>query len=332
MIYEDNSIPHGSPLGPFSAVRSPRGLPVPPPRTFSPTFAPVGDYEDAAPPQAFDKPGMNLPLPKAPPSTMRRPTPWDREHISETLLGMGAGFLSNRNFGDGLGNAAQALAGRNRDLRAEQDKAVSYGGPNDQFEITQDAYGNRTVREVPEFRAANERAAKAKNAPSAQDVADMRSRALYAIATQVPPEQRQAAYQRLLANPQQFGVDTTGMPSQWDDQYGTMGGMMGLNVNQSLTQERANQVAQDAMRHRQVQESQGAQRIEQGAQRVQQGAARVAQGAARVAQGAERNAISRQKAATGTKPRVNKITRGAAMGGYIYQGGDPADKRNWKAQ
>jgi len=236
---------------------------------------------------------------------------WDKEHISETLAQIGAGFFAGRNFGDGLGNAAQAIAGRNRDLRAEQAKSVSYGGPNDQFEITQDAYGNRTVREVPEFRAANERAAKAKNAPSATDVADMRSRALYAIATQVPPEQRQAAYQRLLANPQQFGVDTTGMPAQWDDQYGTMGGMMGLNVNQSLTQERANQVAQDAMRHRQVQESQGAQRIEQGAQRVQQGAARVAQGAARLAKAPPSGGARKGYSKVNSKAEYDALPRGS---------------------
>lgn len=249
-------------------------------------------------------------LPIAPPSK-KRPTMWDKEHISETLAQIGAGFFAGRNFGDGLGNAAQAIAGRNRDLRAEQTKSVSYGGPNDQFEITQDAYGNRTVREVPEFRAANERAAKAKNAPSAKDVADMRSRALYAIATQVPPEQRQAAYQRLLANPQQFGVDTTGMPAQWDDQYGTMGGMMGLNVNQSLTQERADQVAQDAMRHRQVQESQGAQRIEQGAQRVQQGAARVAQGAARLAKAPPSGGARKGYSKVGSKAEYDALPRGS---------------------
>lgn len=286
---------------------------MPPPRTFSPTFAPVGDYEDAIPPQAFDKPGMNLPLPKAPPFAMRRSTPWDRDHISETLLGMGAGFLSSRNFGDGLGNAAQALAERNRDLRAEQAKSVSYGGPNDQFEITQDAYGNRTVREVPEFRAANEREAankiklaqatsQAKQGLTTKDHLDFQSRALHAIATTVPPERRQEAYQRLISNPEQYGIDASQMPATWDDLYGTIGGSLGLNVNQSMTQDRARTAAAERTRHNQVTEGQGAQRVQQGAARVAQGAARLAKTGA---------ATSRGFSAPKSKADFDALPRGA---------------------
>lgn len=296
MTYEDNSIPRGSPLGPFGPARSLRGLPTPPPRTFSPTFAPVGNYEDAIPPQAFDKPGMNLPLPKAPPSRKARPTPWDREHISETLLGMGAGFLSSRNFGDGLGNAAQAVMGRNKDIRAERAKAVTYGGPDNQFEISQDAYGNRTVHEVPEFRAAADRqnankialaqaTSQAKQGLTAKDHLDFQSRALHTIATTVPPERRQEAYQRLISNPEQYGIDASQMPATWDDLYGTIGGNLGLNVNQSMTQDRGRAAAAERTRHNQVTEGQGAQRVQQGAARVAQGAARLAKSGAATSRG-----------------------------------------------
>lgn len=220
-------------------------------------------------------------LPKAPPT--KKPSIWDKEHISETLAGIGAGFFSGQNFGDGLGAAAQTIAGRNRQLREEQRPDISYGGPGDQFEITTDRRtGAKSYREVPEFRAATDRALVAKRQPDPKDVQDRRSRALYAIATQVPQEQRAEAYRRLLANPEQFGVDTTGMPAEWDETYGTLGGAMGLNVAQGRTQDRLDDLGTSLKDHRKVQEVQGAARVEQGAARVAQGAARVAQGAARL--------------------------------------------------
>lgn len=269
---------------------TPRGSPLTPLGVRPPAFMPPARSAIEAP----DLPTGNsfapiTRLPPAPPSTRAKaPSIWDKEHISETLLAVGAGFASGHNFSDGLGAAAQSLAGRNRQLRDEQKRDISYGGPGDQFEISTDAYGNRSIREVPEFRAARDRERVQQNAPSAKDSADLRARALYAISTQVPPQERAAAYQRLITNPQTFGIDTTGLPAQWDDQLGTLGGMMGMTVDQSLSQERANVVAQDQMRHRQVQEGQADQRVQQGAARVAQGEARVAQGAARVAQGAER--------------------------------------------
>lgn len=263
------STPQGSPLGPFG----PR-MPA-----LTPTVRSAIEAPDLPPQNILVE---DTRLPSLPPSARgKAPSIWDKQHISETLANISAGFASGQNFSDGLGAAAQTIAGRNRQLRDEQKRAVSYGGPGDQFEISTDAHGNRSIREVPEFRAANERASAQKHAPSAKDSADLRARALYAISTQVPPQERAAAYQRLVTNPQMFGVDTTGLPAQWDDQLGTLGGMMGMTVDQSLSQERANVVAKDQIRHRQVTEG-------QADQRVQQGAARVAQGAARVAQGAER--------------------------------------------
>jgi hypothetical protein len=275
-ITPDQFTPRGSPLAPLGAR----------PPAFTPPARSAIEAPDLQTSNSF-APAPSLP--SLPPSARAKgPSIWDKQHISETLANISAGFASGQNFSDGLGAAAQTISGRNRQLRDDQKRAVSYGGPGDQFEISSDAYGNRSIREVPEFRAANERAAAQKHAPSAKDSADLRARALYAISTQVPPQERAAAYQRLITNPQTFGIDTTGLPAQWDDQLGTLGGMMGMTVDQSLSQERANVVAKDQMRHRQVQEGQADQRVQQGAARVAQGEARVAQGAARVAQGAQR--------------------------------------------
>lgn len=321
MFAEDNSIPRGSPLGPFGAARTPRGLPVPPPHVLRSSFAVDEGYEDGPAPQAFERPGT-LQLPKVPPSAKRRATPWDKEHLSETLLGIGAGFLSSRDFGEGMGNAAQAIGGRMKDIRAERRRSTKYGGPGDQFQIVTDADGNDTITEVPAFRDAVARDAAGKLAVAQAGIdarkgltdkekMDFRSRALHVIATQVPPEQRQEAYQRLIGNPEQYGIDPAGMPAQWDALYGTIGGGMGLNVNQSLTQDRSQAALAERSQHNRTMEG-------QGAQRVQQGAARVAQGAARLAK-------------TGAaKPK--SIKAGQAMNGYVFVGGDPKNPNSWKQQ
>ncbi|MEI5688471.1 hypothetical protein [Sphingomonas kyungheensis] len=220
-------------------------------------------------------------LPKPPPR--KGPSIWDRDHISETLAGIGAGFFASQNFGDGLGAAAQTIAGRSKQLREEQRPDLTYGGPGDQFEIATDRRtGARTIREVPEFRAATERAAAAKNAPSFDTIADRRARAMYAISTQVPLEQRAAAYRDLLANPEHYQVDTTGMPEEWDDTYGTLAGTMGLTVNQGLSQRRNDANLEDVMRHRRVAEGQGERRVQQGDARTQQGAQRTAASVAKL--------------------------------------------------
>jgi hypothetical protein len=203
-------------------------------------------------------------------------TIWDKEHISETLANIGAGFLSNQNFGDGLGAAAQTIAGRTRQLREEGRPDISYGGPGDQFEITTDRRtGAKTIREVPLFRKYNEQLRDDKNRPDFKTQHDMRSRALFVIATQVPPGQRAAEYRRLMKNPEYYGVDPSGMPAEWDDRYGTIAGTMGLSVNEGLNQKRNDAKLEDDMRHARVVEGQGNARVQQGNERVRQGAERL---------------------------------------------------------
>ena len=275
----DLTVPTGSPL---SNARYPSPVSAPTPFT----SANLNVDQLATPSLLPDGSGLRA-LPKPPPT--KKPSIWDKEHISETLADIGAGFFASQNFGDGFGVAAQTIAGRTRKLRENQRPDITYGGPGDQFEITTNKEtGERSIREVPEFRAANDRVLTAKNKPDPKVAADLRGRALYAIATQVPPERRAEAYRNLITNPEQFGVDTTGMPAEWSDDYGTLGGMMGLTVDQSLSQERNNNLAKSVIEDRKVKQAQGAARVEQGAARVQQGAATVQQGATRVQQSAQR--------------------------------------------
>ena len=263
------------------------------PRAFTPFGSPIDTSLPSLVPPGLAHPAVQAPpvleversrkaLPTPPPSTTQRPSIWDREHISETLAGIGAGFFANgQSFGAGLGAAAKSLAIGSRQLREDSKKSLSYGGPDNQFEITTDPLtGARTVRQVPEFAAAAEAARRTKTAPTPKDNIDFRSRAVHAI-SQLPVEQRQAAYADLIANPGSYGVDTAGMPSAWSDQYGSVAGGLGLNVNQSISQD----LRRDVQDHRVATD---ARRLDQTDRRLTQGDARVSQGAVRVAQGAER--------------------------------------------
>ncbi len=329
----DRNKPTGSPLSPASfpeasildiqGTRSPSGpfggLPSVPleGRPIVDQSAPFGNM-----PSTYDLPTSGVPsLPKPPRS--KRSNIWDREHISETLADIGAGFFAGQNFSDGLGAASRTIANRTRQLREEGRPDISYGGPNDQFEISTDRRtGAKTIREVPEFKAAADRDRVLKDRPDFKTQADMRSRALFTIATQLPPEQRAEAYRDLIANPEFYGVDPTGMPAEWDDRYGTVTGTMGLSVNEGLNQKRNDAKLADDMRHNRVMEDLGGQRVQQGNVRAQAAATHAQQGGANL----------RTPPASVRKPRSGTLSPGTSMSGFVFQGGDPANRNNWKKQ
>jgi hypothetical protein len=241
----------------------------------------VGESEASAVPQA----------PEPAPKPAYSDNPWAKQNLSRTLADIGSAFLSNQDFFSGLGAAGQAVAGRRDDLHKLNTPTVSYGGPDDQFEISIDPRtGQRTVREVPEFSKAVQAKAEAKGAPSAKEAVDLRSRAIYAI-SQLPPEQRAEAYRDLRANSEYYGIDTRGMPMVWSDTYGSVMGGMGQTVGQAEAQ---------GLRSRQFDHRKAVDE-----RRLQQGDARVQQGAARVSQGAER--LRRPPRSVATKPPAGFI-------------------------
>lgn len=210
--------------------------------------------------QPLQQPLQQTPSPLPPTADKQAATIFDKDHISQTLLGIGQAFLSNQNFGEGLGAAAGVMSKGQQTLRDDAKQTITYGGPNNQFEISADKQGNRTVREVPEFAKAAREERDAKLAPKPTDVYDRRSRALYAV-SQLPPEQRSAAYADVLQNADAYGIDTRGMPPVWNDTYGQVAGGMGLNVNQALTNVRADRVADNRIETNVARTAQGSERI-----------------------------------------------------------------------
>lgn len=205
---------------------------------------------------------LQQPLPTPPPNVTKRASIWDKDHVSETLLGIGQAFLSNQNFGDGLGAAAGVMAKGQQTLRDDAKKTVTYGGPNNQFEISADRNGNRTIREVPEFARAAREERDAKNAPSFKDAQDRKARVIYQIGTLPDKAQREAAYADVIANPQSYGIDPRGMPTAWNDTYGTVAGNSGMTVNQAWGNGRADLMAGWKMQDGDKKTAQGAERLE----------------------------------------------------------------------
>lgn len=184
---------------------------------------------------------LQRPLPVPPPSVTKKTSIWDKDHISGTLLDIGQAFLSNQNFGEGLGAAAGAMSRGQKAIQDQSRKSISYGGPNGQFEIATDAQGNRTVRQVPEFAAAAQadRDAKvkadreAREAPNWKDMRSAQTAVVHQIGQLDTSEQRAATYADLLAHPERYGgVDTRGLPPIWSDTYGAVMGGSGQTVVQ----------------------------------------------------------------------------------------------------
>lgn len=270
-------------------------------------------------------PSAQQSLPVPPPSVIKKsPTIWDKEHAPETLARISQAFLSNQNFGEGLGAAAGVMADRMSGIRDETKKAISYGGPNGQFEIATDRNGNRTIREVPEFANAvkAERDAKAqaaldaRTALSGKDMRDAQARLVYQI-NQLPKEQRPAAYADLMQNAKGYGVDTAGMPPMWNDTYGAIMGNSGQTIVQDRKGDRDDLLAGWKM-------ADGDKRTAQGAERLELAKGKDARAALK--------GLAPPSVRSGGKPRSGTLKSGQSMGGYTFMGGDPSNQSNWKKQ
>lgn len=193
------------------------------------TGLPVGVMVPGTPEEVYQA-SQERQLPAAPPS-VKKATAFDKEHLSNTLLKIGQGFLSSNDFFQGLGAAGGAIADQNELIRKRSIPKVEYGGPNDLFEITRDGEGRVTnTREVPEFRKAFDEAERVKKAPSLKDEIGLRASAVYAIG-KMDPAQRPAAWNMLVTNPQMFGLsDASGLPQQWDDTFASIAAPQGMSV------------------------------------------------------------------------------------------------------
>ena len=223
-------------------------------------------------------------LPTMPP---KRASLFDKDHRQQSLLAIASGLLSSRNFGEGLGGAAQNLFGLQQNLRQEGRQRHEFGGPDDAFEIITDPQtGARTVKDVPVFQDYL-----SKKRVKAKDTADLNGRAMFAL-SKLPEADRPAVYSAMLANPEQYGIDPDTMPEQYDPRYTTVAGQMGMTVAQAQTRDQA----------RDNSDATAAYRKEVQADRTARTGIFRERAAATTAQGEARIGIARTKALPKAKP------------------------------
>lgn len=253
-------------------------------------------------------------LPAAPPVQAKAPSLFDKDHRPDTLLAIGTGLLSGFNFGDGVANVGKNLLAERQQMKQDARKSVTYGGPDDAFQITTDPVtGAQSVSSVPAFQ---EYLAAKREKP--KDTADLNGRVMYAIG-QLPADQQAAAFEDVKANPDHYGIDGKSLPDSWSPLYGTVLGNIGMTVSQAMTRRQQaerdahnadfkQQAADDRTRRTDIYADRSAAQTSQGAARVAQGAQRVAQGEVRVglAQNADRRATAKASGST-------------VLGGYEYR-------------
>lgn len=155
---------------------------------------------------------------------------WDPGNRHKTLLAIGTGLLSGRDFFSGVGAAGQNILGLSDRLEvANKKKLPEIGGPDNSFEIhTDPETGERTYKPIAAFQDY-----KRDTREKPKDVADMTGRAMYNL-SRLPKEEQAAAYADMVANPKDYGLEPDWIArTEYDPNYVAMRAGMGSNVSQS---------------------------------------------------------------------------------------------------
>jgi hypothetical protein len=223
-------------------------------------------------------------LPKAPPP---RRGAFDNHHYQQTMLQMAAGFFGAQNFGDGMANAATAIAQGNEAVR--QAGRPTLGGPDDAFEIYTDPETGEH-RYVP-IKEAQDYLEGKRNRITPKDRVDFNSRYAMQLAGIKDPEQRELAAQYMATNPALFPA----FDRVLIDGPEIVTGVVARN-GQTVPQQVAAKQRSAAEEHR---EADRAYRRQQGDQRIaiqgQRASAATRQGDARVGIARANSGLAREK-------------------------------------
>lgn len=203
-------------------------------------------------------------LPKAPPP---RRGAFDSQHYRQTMLQMAAGFFGSQNFGDGMANAARAIAGGNE--AARQAERPTLGGPDDAFEIyTDPETGEHSYLPIQAVHDYNARKAglvadlkNRRQPPSPKDSLDAWGR-LASVVAKYPPEQQAQAWREGREHLEALGFE--GVPDTYSAAYREYGAPVPTMARSDTGAANANETA----RHNGVMEGHDAVRVAQSGTRV----------------------------------------------------------------
>lgn len=143
------------------------------------------------------QPLVETQLPPAPP---RRRGAFDDQHYRQTMLQMAAGFFGSQNFGDGMANAAMAIANGNE--AARQAERPTLGGPDDAFEIyTDPETGEHSY--VP-IQAAQDYLKAKRDRVTPEDILDFNGRYAKQLGSIADPAERRKTAEYMANNPSLF--------------------------------------------------------------------------------------------------------------------------------
>ena len=210
----------------------PTGSPLSPQRAPAPARPVAAPLAPMAPPGPMIAPGVaqrplgapTAPMLPTPPASVTRKklSPWDKEHISGTLAEISRGFAGSKDFFGGLSGAASNVADRATAITKAAKGITSVGGPDDSFEITENADGTRSYKPIAEVQSYVSGKEKAKLAPKPGETATFVGDTMYSI-NQLPEPQRPGAYRIMKAQAQALGHDVSTLP---DDYSGTFADAM----------------------------------------------------------------------------------------------------------
>lgn len=205
------------------------------------------------------------PAPAAVPQTPKQAVPsiWDKQHRSDTLLGISAALLGTRNLGDGLAGVANSLLQSRQGLKAGLVKDEQIGGPDNAFRIITDpTTGHKTYEAIPEAQAWIMQKHLAPTDPHGA------AASIFGTINRLPADQQQAALDTARAHAGILGTDASLLPATYDKTYGALAEGTGISPENLAKNELAATKAAEAARQNAIKNAQRDRALGQGDARV----------------------------------------------------------------
>ena len=206
---------------PLSPVLNPRELPPLGSVGATPPYAgPPAILASSQSPLAPAAPAGALTSLPTPPAEVKRKrlNPFDKEHLSQSLMAISKGFAGGNGFFGGIAAGFQGIGDNLAAERKAMKGSDEIGGPDNAFRIHTDADGTQTFTPIEEVQDYLDGKTKRANAPKPADTANYIGDTLYAV-EQLPIEQRPDAYRLMRQQAADQGHNLAGVPEEYSPTF-----------------------------------------------------------------------------------------------------------------